>query len=48
MQRIVNASDKGIGNNTHGMIVERKVDEIVLTTTVGKWESKVLVTKQLH
>jgi hypothetical protein len=45
IQRLANVPDKSIGNSTHGMIVERKVDEIVLTTTSGKWESKILVSK---
>ena len=47
VQRLAEVPDKSIGNNTHGMIMERKVDEIVITTTSGKWESKNLVSKQV-
>ena len=48
IQRLANVPDKSIGNNTHGMIVERKVDEIIVYTTSGKWDSKVLpVSKQV-
>ena len=47
LQRIANVPDKAVGNNTHGMIVERKVDEIVITTSSGRWDSKILVSKNI-